>query len=255
MLLGLVGMSGVMAMDVVTALFAMAPLLFIRIPEPDRTQQPGTAGRSAFLDDIGAGLRYLRGLPGHMALIGYAAVLNLFLVPAFALLPLFVRQELGGDVGMQAWVTSAFGAGVIAGGLALGVWGGSSHRVRTALASITGLGAATLALGVTPASLVPVAAVAMLAVGAFSAVANGCIAALLQATIAPEYQGRVFTLMMSVAAAMTPIGLLLATPVADAAGVRAWYVAGGVVCTAMGAAAFLVRPIVQMEGDGAPCAT
>jgi MFS family permease len=140
------------------------------------------------------------------------------LVPAFALLPLFVREELGGDVGMQAWVTSAFGAGVIAGGLALGVWGGSTRRVRAALASILGLGAATLALGVTPASLVPVAVVAMLAVGAFSAIANGCIAAVLQATIAPEYQGRVFTLMMSVASAMTPIGLLLATPVADAAG-------------------------------------
>ena len=35
--------------------------------------------------------------------------------------------------------------------------------------------------------------VAMLAVGLFSAVANGCILAILQATIAPEYQGRVFT--------------------------------------------------------------
>jgi DHA3 family macrolide efflux protein-like MFS transporter len=88
---------------------------------------------------------------------------------------------------------------------------------------------------------------AMLVVGVFAATANGCIAAVLQATIAPEYQGRVFTLMMSVSGAMTPVGLLLAAPLADLAGVRAWYLAGGVVCAAMGAAAFFVRPILQIE--------
>jgi hypothetical protein len=33
--------------------------------------------------------------------------------------------------------------------------------------------------------------------------------------------------------------------VADLAGVRAWYVAAGIVCAAMGAA--LARPIVQVE--------
>jgi DHA3 family macrolide efflux protein-like MFS transporter len=186
-----------------------------------------------------------------MALIGYAAVINLFLVPAFALLPLLVLQELKGDVGMQAWLTSAFGVGAIGGGLVLGVFGGSGGRVRTALASIVGIGAATFVLGAAPASRLPVAVCAMLALGAFSAVANGCIAAIMQATIAPEYQGRVFTLMTSLAIAMTPIGLLLATPLADALGVRAWYLAAGLVCAAMGAAAFLVRPIAQIESSAA----
>jgi DHA3 family macrolide efflux protein-like MFS transporter len=251
LLLGLVGMTGVMAMDVITALCAIVPLLFVRVPEPERQARAGAPGAGTFLADVQAGLRYLRGLPGHMALIGYAAVINLFLVPAFALLPLLVLQELEGSVGMQAWLTSAFGAGVIGGGLALGVWGGFGSRVRTALASILGLGAATLALGLAPASLLALAVVAMLAVGAFSAVANGCIAAILQATIAPEYQGRVFTLVMSVAGAMTPIGLLLATPVADILGVRAWYLAGGLVCAAMAAAAFFVRPITQIESGAA----
>jgi DHA3 family macrolide efflux protein-like MFS transporter len=151
---------------------------------------------------------------------------------------------------MQAWVTSAFGAGVIGGGLALSVWGGLGSRVRTALASIVGLGAATFALGATPGSLFPMAIAAMLVVGVFSATANGCIAAILQTTIAPEYQGRVFTLVMSIAGAMTPVGLLLAAPLADLVGVRAWYLAAGVVCAAMGAAAFFVRPILQIEVEG-----
>lgn len=247
LLLGLLGMTGVMVVDVATALFTIAPLLFVRVPEPERRAETGPTGNASFLSDVAAGLRYLRNLPGHVALIGYAAVINLFLAPAFALLPLFVLQELGGDVGMQAWVTSAFGAGLVGGGLALSVWGGLGSRVRTALASILGLGAATFALGATPGGLFPMAIAAMLVVGVFSATANGCIAAILQATISPEYQGRVFTLMMSVAGAMTPVGLLLAAPLADLAGVRAWYLAGGVVCAALGAAAFFVRPILQIE--------
>ncbi len=250
LLLGVIGMTGVMAVDVIMALFAILPLLFVKVPEP-RNRETSVPGLAAFLGDMTAGLRYLRGLPGHMALIGYASVINLFLVPAFALLPLLVLQELGGDVGTQAWLTSALGVGIIGGGLALGVGGGFGSRVRTAFGSIVGLGAATLALGLTPAPLLPMAIVAMLAVGLFSAVANGCIVAILQATIAPEYQGRVFTLMMSLAGAMTPAGLLLATPLADLAGVRAWYVAAGIVCAAIGAAAFLARPIMQMEGCAA----
>ncbi|MGH9870028.1 MAG: MFS transporter [Candidatus Polarisedimenticolia bacterium] len=247
LLLGLLGMTGVMAVDVATALFAIAPLLFVRVPEPERRAETSPTGNASFLSDFGAGLRYLRNLPGHVALIGYAAAINLFLVPAFALLPLLVLQELGGDVGMQAWVTSAFGVGAILGGLALSVSGGLGSSVRTALASIVGLGAATFALGMTPGWLYPMAIAAMLVLGVFSATANGPIAAILQATIAPEYQGRVFTLVMSVAGAMTPVGLLLAAPLADLVGVRAWYLAGGVVCAAMGAAAFFVKPILQIE--------
>jgi DHA3 family macrolide efflux protein-like MFS transporter len=185
-----------------------------------------------------------------MAIIGFASVVNLFLVPAFALLPLLVLQELRGDASHQAWLGSAFSVGVIAGGLALGTLAGSRSRVRTALGSLVGLGLATILLGVSPAGFFSVAVAAILAVGALSATANGSFVVLLQTATTPEYQGRVFTLMMSVAAAMTPIGLLVATPLADLAGVRAWYIAGGLVCAAMGTAAFFVRTIVRME-DGA----
>ena len=88
----------------------------------------------------------------------------------------------------------------------------------------------------------------MFVVGSCAAVANGSIAAVFQATVAPEYQGRVFALMTSVATAMTPVGLLLATPIAELAGVRSWYLAGGMACVILGAATFLVRPILEMEG-------
>lgn len=66
----------------------------------------------------------------------------------------------------------------------------------------------------------------------------------------PEYQGRVFTLMASVATAMTLVGLLLATPVADLTGVRTWYLGRRDGLHDPGRHLFLVRPIVEMEGAG-----
>jgi DHA3 family macrolide efflux protein-like MFS transporter len=245
-LLGIIGMSGVLAMDVVTALFAVLPLLVLAIPEPKRSAE--RAGATAVWQDIRAGLEYLRRLPGHLAFIGFAAAINLVLVPAFALLPLLVLRELRGGVASQAWLTAAFSVGLIAGGLLLGIWGGFRSRVRTALVALVGLGGATVVLGLVPAGFLALAVSAMLVVGASAAVVNGSIAAVFQATVAPEVQGRVFTLMTSVATAMTPLGLLLATPVANLAGIRAWYLAGGVVCALLGAAALLVRPILEMEG-------
>ena len=62
-------------------------------------------------------------------------------------------------------------------------------------------------------------------------------------------QGRVFTLIMSVSGAMSPIGLIIAGPVADALGVRSWYFVGGVACLVMGVACFFIPAIVHIE-DG-----
>ena len=245
LMLGLLGMTGVMMVDVVTAVAAVAPLLLVRIPEPERVTEQTV--RPSVFQDFRAGLRYLRELPGHIALLGFAAGMNLFVVPAFALLPLLVLQELRGNAAQQAWLTAAFSAGIIGGGLVLGILSGTRGRVRTALAAIVCLGVATVILGLTPARLITLAIAAMFVVGACAAVANGSIGAVFQATIAPEYQGRVFTLMASIAAGMAPVGLLMVTPVADLTGVRTWYLAGGLACAILGAATFFVRPILGLE--------
>ena len=174
-----------------------------------------------------------------------AALINACLVPAFSLLPLLVSGELGGDAAQLGWVTSALGVGSIAGGVVLGIWGGTRRRILTALPALVGLGAAVVALGSAP-GYVP-AVIAMLLVGGIVPFVNGPIQAILQATIATEYQGRVFTLVASLAAVAAPLGLLLAAPVSELFGVRAWFLAGGAVCLAMGLLGFLLPALMRIE--------
>ena len=147
------------------------------------------------------------------------------------------------------WMTAAFGVGMLAGGITLGVWGGFRRRILTSLAGIVGLGLVVTFLGV--ASTWSAAVGALLMVGFMATMANGPIQAVLQATVAPEYQGRVFTLYGSVATIATPVGLLLAAPLAELFGVRVWYLTGGLVCLVMGCAAFFVPAIVRIESEAA----
>lgn len=51
----------------------------------------------------------------------------------------------------------------------------------------------------------------------------------MQAVVAPDMQGRVFSLINSVSTGMTPLGLAIAGPVADALGVNIWFIVGGIV--------------------------
>ena len=69
-----------------------------------------------------------------------------------------------------------------------------------------------------------------------SAMTNGPLMAVLQTTVAPEMQGRVFTLMASMATAISPVGLAVAGRVADLLGVQVKYIVGGAVCMGMGIA-------------------
>jgi DHA3 family macrolide efflux protein-like MFS transporter len=236
-------MAGVMAVDVGTALLALAALAAVAVPRPPTT----AAGPPSLRREVGEGFRYLAARRGHLALLALAAFVNLSLVPAFALLPLLVA-EWGRGATALGTVSALFGAGTLAGGALLGAWGGGRRRIDTALAALAGLGLATLALGTAPGEPLLWAGAAATAVGALAALTNGPILAILQATIAPEYQGRVFTLYASLGGLMAPVGLAFSAPVAEALGVRAWYLAGGVACVLAGVAGFLIPAVREIEG-------
>jgi DHA3 family macrolide efflux protein-like MFS transporter len=75
--------------------------------------------------------------------------------------------------------------------------------------------------------------------------------AILQATIAPDFQGRVFALIASLAGAAAPLGLIAAAPVAEIVGVGIWYLAGGLACMAMGIAGFFAPALMGIEDGSA----
>jgi DHA3 family macrolide efflux protein-like MFS transporter len=89
----------------------------------------------------------------------------------------------------------------------------------------------------------------MFVVGVFNPIVNGSIIAVLQSTIPPEMQGRVFSLVISGISAMTPVGLTIAGPLADAFGVPIWFVISGLVTTSVAITAFFVPAVMNIENQ------
>jgi MFS transporter, DHA3 family, macrolide efflux protein len=84
--------------------------------------------------------------------------------------------------------------------------------------------------------------------------ANGPIGAALQASVPPELQGRVFTLVSAVSGVMMPLGLALAGPLSDIVGARTWFLLAGAACLVLGGAGLFVPAIVRLEEEGAKIA-
>jgi DHA3 family macrolide efflux protein-like MFS transporter len=198
-----------------------------------------------------AGFRYLMSRRGHRTLVAMSALINAFVVPAFALLPLLVLERLNGGAVQFGWLSSSLGVGLIVGGVGLSAWGGFRKRIVTAMTGMIALGLAVTAVGITPASSFAWALISMSCVGIIVPLVNGPVHAIFQATIAPDYQGRAFTLIASLATGAAPLGLIVAAPVAELLDVGAWYLAGGVACVAMGIAGLLAPSLRAIE-DTAP---
>jgi DHA3 family macrolide efflux protein-like MFS transporter len=223
-LIALFPMWAVLSVDIITALMAIVPLLFIPVPEPQRKPD----GKPSLSLEMREGLAFIRGWQGALSVIVLFMIANLLLSPAFSLLPLLVIDHFQGGAGEYAAMEALAGIGMLAGGLFLGVWGGSRRKMSTMLASCLALSIGVTALGLVPMDLILAAYAIAAAIGITLALLNGSFMAMLQAKVPFDKQGRVFALISAGVTAMMPAGLLLAGPLADLLGVRAWYLIAGV---------------------------
>jgi DHA3 family macrolide efflux protein-like MFS transporter len=245
LLMGVMPLHGVMLVDVGTAMLAIASLFFVHIPQPKRDVM--STEKPTVWSDMREGLRYILGWPGLMASIGVAMVVKIALTPAFSLVPLLVSEHFNGGAAQLSLLEAVAGVGIVLGGLILSVWGGFRRKIYTTILGIIILGLSFLVLGLTPGTAFWMALASIFVVGLTIPLIDGPIMAILQGTVAPEIQGRVFTLMSSVLWITSPFSLAVAGPVSDWLGLRVWYVAAGLLCGLTGPALLFVPAIVNIE--------
>jgi DHA3 family macrolide efflux protein-like MFS transporter len=248
MLLEILPIQGVLAIDVITALFAILPLCFIAVPQPERIEQQ--QAKSTFWRDFKAGFGYLLSWPGLLIICLMTIGINFTIIPAFSLLPLMVKDYFGGDALQLGWVESAMGVGVIGGGALLGAWGGFRRKIFTSMLGLMAMGAGTLILAFSPAVMISLAIFGAFIIGLSNPITMGPFFAVLQATVEPDMQARVFSLLWSIGSGMAPLGLLVAGPVADQFGIQTWFFLGGVLCMLMGVAGLLIPAVMNIETEG-----
>jgi len=248
LLLEIFPMYGILSIDVMTAIIAISPLLFVSIPQVNRTTEK-MVGLSQILDDIKEGYEFLVGWRGLLYLALAATILNFLLYPGFTFTPLLVTDHFGKGVIELSMIESAFSMGLIIGGLVLSAWGGFKRNIFTILTGIIGLALGTGLIALAPSNNFMLAVFGMSLVGFMNPIANGPIFAIMQMYVEPEMQGRVFSLLEGMVSAMMPISMLVAAPVAEWVGIRGWLAFGAIGCFVIGLAGFFTPSLMQIEDN------
>lgn len=209
LLIARVGLSGVILFDLASFVFAVLTLLAVRFPAPVRAEERRIGG--TLRAEIAEGWAYLRQRPGLLALLSLFAGTNFI---AAMLQVLFTPLVLGfSSPQVLGRVLSVAGSGFLVGGLAMSFWGGPKRRV-TGILAFQSLQALTLLLAGLEASA-PLIAGAGFVYYFCASVVNGSSQAIWQSRVAPEIQGRVFSLRRMVATSTLPLAYLVGGPLAD----------------------------------------
>lgn len=247
-LIALMPLHTVLAVDLVTAALAILPLLFINIPEPKRDSAL-EQGKTSVWKDMQVGFRYVWEWTGLRNIIFVAVSVNLVTIPAITLMPLLVKNEFFGGAMEIASMQSAWAVGFLVGGVLLSVWGGFKRKVLTASMGMFGAGLGLLLVGLAHTVAFQMAMAGIFIAGLMNVLMNGPAFALLQTVVDEDMQGRVMSVVISLANAITPLGLLFAGPLADRTGVNAMFIVASLVFVICGVFTLFNPAIRNIESD------
>jgi DHA3 family macrolide efflux protein-like MFS transporter len=212
-LLGVIGLSGILAIDIIALSVAVGALLIVHIPQPKATSE-GLQGRGSLWKESGYGFRYIL---ERRSLLGLQLVFlfgNFFSTFGFTVLPAMVLARTMNNALIFGSVETAGAVGGLIGGLAIGVWGGPKRRVHGVLSGwilTSVLGAIVIGLG----RSLPWWAIGSFCGAFFSPLINSSNQAIWQSKVAPDVQGRVFAIRRLIAWFVNPLATLIAGPMAD----------------------------------------
>ncbi len=212
-LIGSIGIDGILLIDLLTFSAAIGALLIVIIPQPKATAE-GEASRGTLVKEAGYGFRYIFKRPSLLGLQLMFFYINLVGSLGFTLYTPMILARTDNNTQILGTVMSVGAAGGLLGSLALSAWGGFKRRVHGVLLGMSSISLfAQLILGLgrsvwiwAPTSFIGWFILPFL---------NGSNQAIWQSKVAPDLQGRVFSVRRLIAQISAPVGMLLAGPLAD----------------------------------------
>ncbi|MBG0822839.1 amino acid adenylation domain-containing protein [Planomonospora sp. ID91781] len=205
-LITVVGLHGVVAVNIATFLAGLGTLLLVRFPDRLFHRMEESFGQA-----IAGGWRFLVRRRPLMIMIGFFVVENYLGMLALSVtVPAVLSFS---DVTGVGLVTAMQGLGAVLGSLVMVFWGGTERRAVGMVGFVIGFGAGVLLVGLRP-SLV-LAAFGGLVSWAFLTVLNAHWLALIQLKVGLELQGRVLATNQMLAVSMTPLAFLTSPVLAD----------------------------------------
>lgn len=213
-LLPVIGLTGILAIDVATFFLAVGALAAVHIPQPKRSEE-GRQAQGSVWKEAGFGFRYIFTRPSLLGLQFTFFFGNLFHGIAMSVFAPMVLARTGQDSLIFGTVQTAGAIGAVTGGLVMTAWGGFKRRIHGILAGwiysgLFGVSILGLKYGL------PVWLFGMVLGGPLvGMLINASNQAIWQSKVPPDLQGRVFSARRLIAWFTQPISPIIGGVMAD----------------------------------------
>jgi DHA3 family macrolide efflux protein-like MFS transporter len=228
-------LAAILFVDVVTAVIGLSLLATIAVPTLSRA---ASDDKPSYFTDLREGLKYIFSNDlVRWVMVIYSIVFLLVVAPS-NLSPLMLVRTFGSDVWLLTILELSFGIGMVAGGALMAIFGSKADRLGMMVGTSILFGVLAVVMGFTTNLILFYTLFFLigLAVPAFSTSSM----TLLQETVEPERQGRVFGFVGIVMAVAMPIGMAVLGPLADIVSVEILLVATGAITVLIAVVAVLL---------------
>lgn len=211
-LLPVIGLTGILGLDVITFVAAVLVLLVVIVPKP-QASSVGAQASGSILKEAAFGFRYIFARPGLLGLQLLFFAGNLFLGISNTLAQPFILAKTGNDELTLGLVLSVGAIGSVGGAILMSAWGGFKRRVYGVLGGwmVVALGVLIVGLSSGVVGWI-IGAMIMFSIGP---IMNASNQAIWQSKVEPDVQGRVFSARRLIAWFSNPISPIIAGVLAD----------------------------------------
>ena len=228
-------LAAILFVDVVTAVIGLLLLATIAVPTLSRA---ASDDKPSYFTDLREGLKYIFSNDlVRWVMVIYSIVFLLIVAPS-NLSPLMLVRTFGSDVWLLTILELAFGVGMVAGGALMAIFASKVDRLGMMVGTSILFGVLATVMGFTTNLILFYTLFFLigLAVPAFSTSSM----TLLQETVEPERQGRVFGFVGIVMAVAMPLGMAVLGPLADIVSVEILLIVTGVATVVIAVVAILL---------------
>ena len=221
--------------DILTAILGIGLLSCVLLPK-----QEASGEQLAVFSEIKAGIRYSfsdRMIGKTLSVYGLFILLS---VPAGFMAALLVSRVYGDAYWYLTAVELVGFAGMVLGGVVMGIWGGFKSRVKTFAVGLLVLSVMTMGMGMSPYFLLYLAMMFVYSVAL--TVIQTAVTTIIQERSESAMQGRVFGLMGAMYSGFLPVGMAIFGPLADLLPLQ-WIMVGS------GIALVFVTAVLQAKAD------
>lgn len=245
--IGLMDIGYVLLLDIGGAVFAIASLLLVHIPNPDKATAEQTPGIKQVLRDLRLGISAVTSNQGISWLFGFSILATFCIMPVAVLFPLLTLQHFGGGKFEMSVIEVVWGVGMLVGGGVLGIFKPTLNKIIIINGMHILLGVSLAGSGLLPPSGFIAFVVLTVLGGIAGSVYNASFMTVLQEKINPAMLGRVFSMYFSIALLPSMIGLLSTGFLADTIGISVTFVILGSVIGLIGIASFFVPALMRLD--------